>query len=131
MDILKKEWFKFTLITLLVATMFIYYRGHSFSKAEIYKFNTACAQEAQKFAKEKTDNFILWEVLQSGFIAEKEACFAEFHLGVLGSSAVIYDLTHSKELASRSNLVFEANKEYTEMAKKYEDLKGTIFEVQK
>ncbi len=131
MKLILNQWFRVVLAVLLAIAVFIYYREHSISKAELYKITSECAQKSISFAKDKSNEFLQWEVLQSNFDKEEGNCFAEFHIGASGSSAVIYDLTHNKELALRPNLIFEANREYTEMAQKYEIVKNETFGIKK
>lgn len=87
---------KFLLGGLFVLIFVFGYYHFSVNKQLLYKTNSACAKDALSFAKSR-EGVVTWQVLQSKFDEDRSACFAEFDSG--GGITLIYDLTHSKELA--------------------------------
>lgn len=112
------------LVAIVIVLVFVVYTKSNFiSNSALYRLNSDCAKQAQSFAKGKNSNPVSWEVLQSGFNKSKNSCFAEFDSG--GGITLIYDLTHSKELA-----LYSANAgqlAHKLLDRKYEDIKINIF----
>lgn len=130
MSFIKKEWFRISIVGLLLIAIFFQYNNNSNQNIDIYKINTDCGDIALKFAKEKSNEFTTWELLQNIYNIKNQSCYGEFNTN--GGGAVIYDLTHNKEVSFRPNYVNGVNtpeylSNYTELAKKYEIIKTEIF----
>ena len=92
-----------------------------------------CAKDALFFAEGK-EGAVTWQVLQSKFNKDKNACFAEFDTGM--GITLIYDLTHNKELAlypADAGQLYhsvpdgEMSEKRIEYIKEYEELKNKVF----
>jgi hypothetical protein len=125
MEFIRKEYFKISILVILFVFALLYFRNNKSLETELYRLNTDCSRSASLFAKEKGDEFFIWEVLQSFYKVDKQSCFAEFKTA--NSGWIIFDLTHSKELAFEPKLVFNETATYTELAKKYEATKLEVF----
>lgn len=92
------------------------------STVDLYKLNAECAEKAQAYSA--------WEILQSTFNVERGSCFVELVQRNLSHDIFsINDITHNKEIIRSTSLNLKTDDitVYTDMAKKYEEVKIEIF----
>ena len=129
---IKNNWFKITVIIILLGMVVVFYKKNNISVSELYNINSDCSQKVISFAKYKSMEFEAWNVSQSGF--KNDICYGElYHKNLYnGTTHEIYDLTHTKALSFLPDFKLgDDPTTYAQYAKEYEKVKNNAFGITK